>query len=397
MNIRNQPRIFNISYLDHTSKWSGGEIALYRVLLALNKRRVNSRIILPSEGIFAQKSRSAGLNVNILALKESVLDLRKDDLEKKILKKISASVLYIKYAISLARLLKLEKTDIIHCNSLKSDIYGMLAGRISNIPVVWHVRDHINESYLPHRVVKIFRAMAKKFPAGIIVNSQSSQNALFPAGFGNQYCSVIYDGLMDTELQNLYPPNFSLWQEKNIRIGLLGRIVHWKGQHVFLDAIKILSDKGFNPHYQIIGAPLFGEDDYETQIRKQASALSDRIEFLGFRDDVSEVLRNLDILVHCSILPEPFGQVVIEGMAQGLPVIASDAGGVKEIIIDGVNGIRTPMGNAQSLADALVDLITHPERASVLGQAAYKHIREKFTAAHSARAIESFYDELILR
>ncbi|WP_395145242.1 glycosyltransferase family 4 protein [Armatimonas sp.] len=388
------PRVF---YLDHTSKWSGGEIALFRTLTSLDRGKVDPVLLLATEGEFVVRLRAASLETVIVPLDERLRKARKETLGIGFRRDMGMAMACLRYALRLVPILRRRRADLIHCNSLKSDIYGALAGKIAGIPVLWHIRDHIDPSYLPRRVVTVFRRLARSIPSGVLTNSLSTENKIFPLGAGRQRCRVVYDGLMDSELQTPCPLSFDHWNRSLPQIGLLGRIVPWKGQHIFLEAAKKLTDRGIKAHFQVIGAPLFGEAAYEAQLRQQAVSLGDRVSFLGFRSDVSELLRGLDILAHCSITPEPFGQVVIEGMAEGLPVVASDGGGVQEIIEQGVNGLRTPMGDASALADALERLLMHPEEASALGQAAYKRVREKFTAAHSARAIESFYRELLGR
>ncbi|MBB6050469.1 glycosyltransferase family 4 protein [Armatimonas rosea] len=386
-----------VLYLDHTAKWSGGEIALYRTLSALDRSVVEPNVLLPMPGEFASRLQSVGVTTEIDPIDEKILEIRKDSLGKRSLRDVGVASSYIRYSLRIAKRAKAKKMDLIHCNSLKSDFYGAVAGKIARVPVVWHVRDYIDSSYLPSKVATLFQKFAQKIPNGVITNSKSTELGLFPKGAGRQLSRVVYDGLMESELQSACPTLFTEWRDAKPKIGLLGRIVAWKGQHVFIDAARELKNRGIEAQYQIIGAPLFGEADYEAKIKKQAEPLGSQMEFLGFRSDVPALLRQLDILAHCSISPEPFGQVVVEGMAEGLPVVASDGGGVVEIIEQGVHGIRTPMGDAVALADALQDLLLHPEKASMLGRSAHARVREKFTAAHSARGVESFYQELLGR
>ena len=103
-------------------------------------------------------------------------------------------------------------------------------------------------------------------------------------------------------------------------------------------------------------------------------------------------MRKLDILIHASITPEPFGQVILEGkMAAGLPVIASCGGGVPEIITHGKNGWLTPMGDPDALAEGIITLLREPTMTRRLGDAAYRHVRERFRAAVAARKVEEIY------
>ena len=385
-----------VAYLDHTAKWSGGEIALFRTLVALDPARVTPLVVLAEEGVFAERLRAAGIAVVVLPLAQSLREIRKDSLGGGVSGKLSAALAYARYAVRLARLLRHEGVALVHCNSLKADIYGAVAGRLAGLRVLWHVRDHIDPSYLPGKVVSLFRALAQRWPAAVVANSQSTLETLFPQGTqSRQLRQVIYDGLMESELRSPLPPPFTSWTRAQPRIALLGRIVPWKGQHVFLEAARLLTERGIEAQYQIIGAPLFGEHDYEAELRRQAAPLGERVSFLGFRSDVPTLLKELDILAHCSISPEPFGQVVVEGMAEGVCVVASDGGGVREILVDGESGIRTPMRDAKALADALEGLLREPERASRLGRAAYARVRENFTAAQSARAVESVYEKLM--
>ena len=110
---------------------------------------------------------------------------------------------------------------------------------------------------------------------------------------------------------------------------------------------------------------------------------------------MQEIYHQLDIVAHASITPEPFGQVVIEGMAEGLPVVATEGGGVCEIVNHGKNGLLVPMGDAPALAAALEGLLRDPAGARALGTAGYHWVRRHFTAAQSARKIERVYRTIL--
>jgi glycosyltransferase involved in cell wall biosynthesis len=180
------------------------------------------------------------------------------------------------------------------------------------------------------------------------------------------------------------------------RIGIVGRIAHWKGQDVFLEAAALLRREGFAAQFLIVGSALFGQDAFERQLRELAVKLriQEHVEFLGF-SDVPAILRSLDVLVHASRIPEPFGQVIIEGLAAELPVIATDGGGAREIIEDGRTGLLVPMGDARALAGAVAQLLLHPERARSLAAAGREHALAHFTVEKSARRSEALYQRLL--
>jgi glycosyltransferase involved in cell wall biosynthesis len=387
-----------VLYLDHTAKWSGGEIALLRTLEAIDRTRVTPVVALASEGPFADRLREAKIETHILPLAENLREVRKGSLGGgAVFSKIGAAAAYAGYARTVAAYARKRGAAIIHCNSLKSDIYGALAGQIARVPVIWHVRDHIDPSYLPGPAVRGFRALARLWPAFVITNSESTREKLFFDGPGKVACRSIHDGLGDHELTSPPPPVGAGWKNAPPRVGIVGRLVEWKGQHVFLEAARKVVEGGRDARFVLIGGALFGENDFEERLKETARPLGDRVEFLGFRTDVPELLRGLDVCVHASTTPEPFGQVVIEAMAEGLPVIASDGGGVREIIENGETGLLTPMKDADALAAAIRSLLDDPARANRLARAGHARVRAEFTAAKNARRIEAVYDEILAK
>ena len=117
---------------------------------------------------------------------------------------------------------------------------------------------------------------------------------------------------------------------------------------------------------------MFGEDEYEGELRRLVDELgiAARVEFRGFCEDVGEELAGADVLVHASIIPEPFGQVVVEGMAAGLPVVAAAAGGPAEVLVDGETGLLYPPGDVEALAARLRRLATDGALRRQLGSRA---------------------------
>jgi glycosyltransferase involved in cell wall biosynthesis len=324
-------------------------------------------------------------------------EIRKDSLgAAAIVGHAGTAMRLMRYAGTLARFARAHGAVALHCNSLKSDFYGALAGRMARLPVVWHVRDHIDPDYLPGPVVQLFRALARSVPSAIVTNSDSSTEKLFPGGVPKgKLVATIYDGLADRELNTPLPTKVGFRHDPP-RVGMVGRIVQWKGQHIFLQAARLLQERGIHAHYVIVGAPLFGEQAFETELHQMAEPLGESVEFLGFQSDIPAILANLDILIHASISPEPFGQVVIEGMAEGVPVIASDGGGVREIMAErGVDGMLTPMGDAPALADALGSLLSDPARAHQMACGGWKRVRTAFTARRTADGIAALYDRLL--
>jgi glycosyltransferase involved in cell wall biosynthesis len=391
-----------VVYLDHCADLSGGELALARLLPAL--QNVEAHVVLAEEGPLVPRLLSAGISVEVLLMGERARGLRRDRVRPGRLpvKALVASALHVG---RLAHRLRQLSPDIVHTNSLKSAIYGGLAGRIAGIPVVWHVRDRIADDYLPRPAVRLVRAVARRVPTAVIANSESTLNTL--TGLGNRSWVIPDTGLGNRSLVIPSPvvaagrsPSRSGGPSMELRVGMLGRIAPWKGQHVFLEAFARAFPGNGGPGGAaqgiIVGAPLFGEEAYERELKELVAslALDGRVEFAGFVDDVAGCLEGLDILVHASVIPEPFGQVVVEGMAAGLPVVAARAGGPAEVIEDGVTGLLYSPGDAVALADALRRLAQDPQLREQLGQAAQVEAT-KYTPEVLAPRVMAVYRQVL--
>jgi glycosyltransferase involved in cell wall biosynthesis len=136
-------------------------------------------------------------------------------------------------------------------------------------------------------------------------------------------------------------------------------------------------------HLVIVGDALFTEDDrrYREELRRMADeeGLKGRIHFLGFRSDVVPLLQAMDVVLHCSVAPEPFGRVIVEAMLAGTPVVATRGGGVEEIVADGRTGLLVPPDDPAALAAAVERYMENRGLAERLAGAALDHARETFS------------------
>lgn len=338
-----KPRVV---FLDHTAQLSGAEVTLSRLLPALEQ--VDAHVILATDGPLVTRLAQSGCSTEVLAMAEGSRSLRRAavSLRRPPWRSALATTAHV---VRLARRLRRLRPDVVHTNSLKSALYGGLAGRLAGIPVVWQVHDRVAEDYLPRLAVRIVRAAASRVPAHIIVNSEATAATL-----PSRRPVTVIPPVIPAFPRRSRPPDLG---NGELRIGMVGRLAAWKGQDLFLRAFAAAFPDG-GATAVVVGAALYGEDDLEPALRTLAADLgiADRVELLGHRDDAEDVMAGLDILVHASLLPEPFGMVVAEGMALGLPVVAADAGGPAEIIESGVDGLLYPMADAGALTDALLRL-----------------------------------------
>jgi glycosyltransferase involved in cell wall biosynthesis len=382
-----RPRVV---FVNHCARLSGGELALVRLLAALGDA-VDAHVVLAEPGPLVGRLERAGVETAVLPLRSEVLHTPRTDVTL-LRPPVRQAAATAAYALRLGRLLRRLRPDLIHANSLKSLVYGGLAGRLARVPVVWHVRDRIARDYLPAAAVELVGALARVLPGATIANSHETLRTLDRASRGRTTAkphAVVYDPL------GTPPPAMRSADGAPLGIGMVGRIAPWKGQHVFLKAFSASFADG-DERAVVIGAPLFGEERYEQELRDlvQELGLEQRVEFTGFRDDVARELARLDVLVHASLVPEPLGQVVQEGMQAGLPVVAAGAGGPVEIVDDGVTGFLYPPGDSAALAARLKTLAHDAPMRSRVGDAARERA-EAFAPERVAPQVLSLYRELL--
>lgn len=284
---------------------------------------------------------------------------------------LAASAPSIIYLRRLQKRLRDFNPDIIHSNGLKMHLLGARV-RLPDARLVWHLHDYPAARRLTARLLasQISRCDA------MLANSESvatDARQRFGAGVP---VHTIYNAV---DLDRFYPagPRADLdalaglppLGAAGIRIGLVGTFARWKGHGVFLDALARLRDLT-NVRGYIVGGSIYHTDASQysrEQLRAHADTLGlgDAVGFTGKVDDVSAVLRALDIAVHASTEPEPFGLVIAEAMACGRPVVVSQAGGAAEIAQGGA--VFHEPGNSAELADRLRQLAGDPARRASLG------------------------------
>jgi len=374
----------DVIYLDHVSLESGAELALARLLPAL--QAVEAKVVLATEGPLVERLQREGVAVEVLPMTERARDLRRGAVRPG-RQAVQAAIDTGRYCFRLARYLRRVRPDLVVTNSLKADLYGGVAARLAGIPVIWHVHDRIAADYLPGPAVTLVRLAARLLPSGIVANSRTTLATVRRGG-----------GRPATVIGNACPlaeRPAAPERRRPLTIGMVGRLAPWKGQDVFLRAFAS-AFAGTDTRGVVVGGALFGEDEFAGQLHRLAGELgvADQVRFTGHLADPWPEMATWDILVHASVVPEPFGQVVVEGMALGLCVVASDSGGPAEIITDGRDGRLFPTGNEAALSRLLGSLAADPvERArlATAGPAAAK----RFSAPAVAAEERAFYEQVL--
>lgn len=372
-----------VVYLDHCAALSGGELALCRLVSALDG--VDPHVILAEGGPLVHKLRDAGISVEVLPMDERTRNLHRGQVGARVSAGVAAAMAGA-YAVSLARRLRQLEPDLVHTNSLKAALYGGLASRLVGVPVIWHLRDRIAPDYLPKAAVVLVKSVAQFLPTAVIANSRTSLDTL---GRHRGPQAIITSPVIPLPVRRHIGPG------RPAVIGILGRLAPWKGQDLFLRAFARAFPDG-SERAVVVGSVLFGETDYELYLRQLVKelAVEDRVTFAGFRADVADCLEGIDFLVHASVLPEPLGQAVLEGMAAGLAVVAAGAGGPAETISHGVDGLLYPPGDEDALASILSQLVADPDLRHRLGEAACQR-SAAWTPEVVAGEVLAFYGRIL--
>lgn len=390
-----------VLFFDHTAALGGGEIALLNLVRHLNPQTIKSIVVLGAAGPLVERL-GPEIDTYTLPLPVGLATNRKNSLGLATLFQIREILGGLSYILQLAKFIRSHKIDLVHTNSLKADVIGGIASRLAQCPVVWHVRDRIEMDYLPGPVVRVFRLLCRVIPTYVIANSAATLRTLHlgpdrPDGtdFGvNGRSAVVHDGTRTRSLSKERSRHLEVF-----RIALIGRISPWKGQHIFLQAAQSVAERFPNVRFFVIGAALFDEHKYDEEIRQLPKKLGieNLVEFTGFCSDIEEVIEGLDLVVHASMTGEPFGQVIIEGMAAGKPVVATNGGGVPEIVEDGSTGILVPMGDVQAMADAICEILADPVRAREMGIRGRQRVENHFTVELTASKVETVFYEVLRR
>lgn len=378
-----------ILFINHTAALGGGEIALLALAKELMQRSLPHSILLLDEGPLVSEL-AAVTTTQVLPLSRTLLKTPRTSL-------FNATVVrsFFRLPIDLMRialLIRRLKVAAVHTNSLKACLLGGIAGRLAGVDVIWHVRDRIANDYMPARTASLIRILAKLIPSAIITNSHATLDSLELKEQLNSrpITRVVHDGVSLARFSKPAIPHVG------IVIGILGRLSPWKGQDVFLKAAAKVHMVHPQVQFQIIGSALFGEEEYADQLIALSTSLglAGSVIFTGFVTDTVSALQGLDIVVHASTVGEPFGQVIIEGMAASKPVIATAGGGVPEIVSHGVTGILVPMSDVEALAQAMQKLIEDPELRVELGRQGRVEVERAFQIETVADNVLHLYEDL---
>jgi glycosyltransferase involved in cell wall biosynthesis len=313
---------------------------------------------------------------------------------------IAAGVVSPGYLRTLRGAVARKSPQIIHTNGFKMHLMGTRAAS-RDARVIWHLHDYLGMRPLVSRLLAMNSARA----ALAIANSRSvAEDARASLG-GKLRVTTIHNGI-DLHGFDAEGPRLDLDalasvprpESPVVRVGLLATMARWKGHELFLRALSMVP-RDVPIRGYVIGGKIYSTRASETEtseLRDIAAriGLNGRVGFTGFVDQPASAIRALDIVVHSSTHPEPFGCVIAEAMACSRPVIVSAAGGAAEIVRAGEDALTFEPGNAAALAECIRRLAEDASLRSRLGHAGRAAAVDRFDRARMAREVISAYEGL---
>jgi glycosyltransferase involved in cell wall biosynthesis len=397
-----------ILYLSPTGQLGGAESILVDMLASLRRAAPSwpLHLLAASEGPLLERVRALGVTAEVLPFPPSIARLGEHGAAAfgsaiRFGAQVAlASPALVRYLAALGRAIEHFNPAVVHTNGLKMHL---LAARAAHgRALVWHLHDYLGSRPTTTRLLRSEHGRA----SAIVANSESvARDVASALGNGTRVVTIrngvdlarFSRGGARANLDAMAglpaaPPH-------TVRVGLVATLARWKGHGTFLDAIAML------PADRPVRAFIVGDAVYHTEgsqysleelrARARALGIANRVGFTGFVYTPEASFRALDVVVHASTAPEPFGLVIAEAMACGCAVIVANAGGAAEIVTPGVDALVHVPGDAADLSRQIATLAGDPELRARIGRAARATAERSFDRTRLATELIPVYERAL--
>ncbi|MCD6352523.1 MAG: glycosyltransferase family 4 protein [Armatimonadetes bacterium] len=383
-----------LAYADHAAEVGGAEISLRLLIRHLDRQAFRPMILHAPGAAWLDDTLCTGDTLLHEVFRDSrLLAPRRDDIRPSLLGNFGKVALAARPVLEIRRLLRRHAAALVHTNTLKCHLLAGAAGRLAGVPVVWHLRDIVDEEGSRQM---LRRAAAWVRPTVIAISQAVAQQV---AGLVDQV-HVIHNGVPLDDFQP-GPPSDELRRELGLGpddrvLMIVARLTPWKGHRQLLQALPLVAHRFDGVRFVVVGDTNFWEEEYLQELKDlaQAVGVAERVVWTGHREDIPELLKLAEVFVLPS-RDEPFGRAIVEAMAMGKPVVAGRGGAAPEVCPDGLTGHLVDADDPRDLAEAVISLLADPARAAEMGQAGRERALSLFDAKTTARRVQDVYRELL--
>lgn len=396
----------NVLFLSPIGGMGGAEQVLLNAIAGLKETcpDINSHVIALADGPLINEATRRGATCSVVPLPadlqkvgESASKSRAKWTDRRLL---STAVQLPNFLRRLREAVRRARPDIVHSNGIKTHLLSRLAVSRST-PIVWHLHDFVGNR---QRSAKLLRSVSKRVAGAVAISKAVADDA--QAQLSNLSIHTILnavdvarftpgDGVDLDRLAGQCPPTSPV-----VRVGMVATYARWKGHLVLLEAARLFREA--NPHlpvrWYIVGGPIyhtaaqFTHDELRSAIREKG--LDGHVSLVPFQKDTVAAYRSLDVVIHASTQPEPFGLVIAEAMSCGRAVIVSNAGGASELVRHEHDALAMPPNDPVTLAQHVNRLVEQPTIRSFLGTNARATATSRFQLHQFGSSLGQLYRSL---
>ena len=359
-------------------EFGGAERHILNLCASLDPRKAAITVVCLFEEPFARMAKETGVNVLVVPMRHK-LDLGT--------------------LTRLTDVIKRNRPDLVHTHGVRANLLGRLAAKMAGVnKIVTTVHSLLVRDY-PDFWSRLANSWTERLTRGLtdhfIAVSQGLKNALVEDGMPENKITVIYNGLDLVRFKPCLPPGtYRRWlgyDERVPLVAIVARLHSVKGHNYFLQAavevLKVISKVRF----LVVGT---GPDEPMLKEMTNKLGLQEVVNFTGFISDIPDLMADMDVLVIPSLW-EGFGLTAIEAMTVGLPVVATEVGGLPEVVRPGETGILVPPADAVSLAKGILWVLQHSKEAGQMAENAREIVSREFSSKAMARKTEITYQKVM--
>jgi len=370
-----------VAHLIHTMAYGGIETALLNWLKTMDRDRFTVSLFCfanpgQTERPFVEAAAALGISVRTIPWSR-----RKP---------------VIKAARLLRRYLQEEKIEILHCHNTYADVVGLLAARLAGVKTVNTLYVWGKFGFVRDMLQRIDRFLLPHFDQ-VTAHCEETMQGTIDRGYPPERLKLLPCGFESTRVELTKEERCRRREElgadsSNFVLIHIARFWPEKAHEVLLESFAMVVDERPEARLWLLGV---GPRLQEMQHLASQMGLDQRVQFLGFRTDLSELIALADMQVHPSD-SEGVPLAICEGMAAGLPIVATRVGGLAEVIQDGVSGVLIEKRAPRQCADAILGLIDDPLRRTTLGREAARFIEDQYSLKSATLRVEKVYEELAM-